>query len=224
MNQENVGKIIKDNRIKLGLTQSELGERLGVSHKTISRWENANYMPDISMLIPICNELNITLEELLNSNKVEEEIIEVASNTINKKQKIIYYLEIFILTILLFTLFIMGRKLFIDNYYKNIIYDKDKINCVINKDKVDIIFSNYSPFIYTSNIIEDEENEYIFINGSYDYEGIKRYSEKYINKSIYNEDINSNKNIYVYYTDYNNVFIKNLDNNIKNSILICKSY
>lgn len=223
MNQENVGKIIKDNRIKLGLTQSELGERLGVSHKTISRWENANYMPDISMLIPICNELNITLEELLNSNKVEEDIIEVASNTINKKQKIIYYLEIFILIILLFTLFIMGRKLFIDNYYKNIIYDKDKINCIVNKDKVDIIFSNYSPFIYTSNIIEDNENEYIFINGSYDYEGIKIYSENYINKSIYNEDINSNKNIYVYYTDYNNVFNKNLDYNIKNSILICKS-
>ena len=223
MNQENVGKKIKENRIKLGLTQSELGEKLGVSHKTISRWENANYMPDISMLIPLCNELNITLEELLNSNNAAKDIIEVASTTINKKQKVIYILEIFILIILLFILFLFGRKIFIDNYYKNIKYDKDKISCTVKDNEIDIIFSNYSPFIYTSNIIEDDENEYIFINGSYDYEGIKKFSKSYINKHIFNEKININKNIYVYYTSYNNVFNKNLDKNINNSILVCKS-
>ena len=221
MNQEKVGKIIKNNRIKLNLTQSELGEKLGVTYKTISRWENGNYMPDISLLIPICKELNITLNELLDSDTPEENIIEVAKKDIVKKKKIIFILELSILFILLVTLFFMGRKIFIDNYYKNINYDKNKIDCKILDDKINIIFKNYLLFIYTSNIIEDDENEYIFVNASYNYDGIKKYSEKYINNNIYIEEIKNNKKIYVYYTDYNNVFSDNLDNNIKNSTLIC---
>lgn len=221
MNQEIVGKTIKENRLKLQLTQSELGEKLGVTYKTISRWENGNYMPDISLLIPLCKELNISLNELLGSDTPEENIIEVAQKNINKKKKIIFILELVLLFILLATLFIMGRKIFIDNYYKNIKYDKNKIYCEVFNDKVNITFKNYSPFIYTSNIIEDDENEYIFVNGSYNYDGIKNYSEKYINNNIYIEEIKNNKKIYVYYTNYNNVFSNNLDNSINNSTLIC---
>ena len=213
MNQEIVGKTIKENRLKLKLTQSELGEKLGVTYKTISRWENGNYMPDISLLIPLCKELNISLNELLDSDTPAENIIEVAQKDINNKKKIII--------ILLITLFIMGIKIFIDNYYKNIKYDNSKIYCEILDDKVNVVFKNYSPFIYTSNIIEDDENEYIFVNGSYNYDGIKKYSEKYVNNNIYIEEVKNNKKIYVYYTNYNNVFSNNLDNSINNSTLIC---
>lgn len=221
MNQEIIGKIIKKNRLKLKLTQSELGERLGVTYKTVSRWENGNYMPDISLLIPLCRELNISLNELLDSDTPEENIIEVAKKDINKKKKIIFILELVLLIILLIILFVMGRKIFVDNYYKNIKYDINKIYCEIIDDKVNITFNNYSPFIYTSNIIEDDENEYIFVNGSYNYDGIKRYSESYINTSKYIEQRKNNKKVYVYYTNLNNVFSKNLDNSIKNSTLIC---
>jgi len=50
MNQEIVGKTIKENRLKSKLNQSELGEKLEVTYKIISRWENSNYMPDIYFL------------------------------------------------------------------------------------------------------------------------------------------------------------------------------
>ena len=65
MDSKKIGAFIAVNRKKKGLTQEQLGERLGVTNKTISRWENGNYMPDLSMLEPLSKELEITLNELL---------------------------------------------------------------------------------------------------------------------------------------------------------------
>ena len=48
MDVKKIGKFIPENRKKKNLTQEQLAEKLGVTSKTISRWENGNYMPDIS--------------------------------------------------------------------------------------------------------------------------------------------------------------------------------
>lgn len=50
MDQIKIGKFIAALRKDKGLTQEQLGEKLGVTNKTISRWENGNYMPDVEML------------------------------------------------------------------------------------------------------------------------------------------------------------------------------
>lgn len=68
-----IGKFIAENRKKKNMTQAQLAEKLGVTAKTISRWENGNYMPDISLLKPISEELGITLNDLLSGEKVEKE-------------------------------------------------------------------------------------------------------------------------------------------------------
>ena len=47
MDIKKIGKFIAVNRKAKGLTQEQLGEMLGVSNKTVSRWENGNYMPDL---------------------------------------------------------------------------------------------------------------------------------------------------------------------------------
>lgn len=73
MDSKKIGAFIALNRKAKGLTQEQLGERLGVSNKTISRWENGNYMPDLSLLEPLSKELGITLNELLAGEKIEEE-------------------------------------------------------------------------------------------------------------------------------------------------------
>lgn len=75
MDEKKIGKFISYNRKNKGLTQEQLGERLGVSNKTISRWENGNYMPDLSLLKPLSEELGITLNELLSGEKIEKENI-----------------------------------------------------------------------------------------------------------------------------------------------------
>lgn len=68
-----IGKFIAENRKKKNMTQEQLAEKLGVTSKTISRWENGNYMPDISILKPLSEELGITLNDLLSGEKVEKE-------------------------------------------------------------------------------------------------------------------------------------------------------
>ena len=68
-----IGKYIAENRKKKNMTQEQLAEKLGVTSKTISRWENGNYMPDISLLKPLSEELGITLNDLLSGEKVEKE-------------------------------------------------------------------------------------------------------------------------------------------------------
>ena len=65
MDQIKTGKFIAYLRKQHNLTQEALGEKLGVTNKTVSRWENANYMPDIEMLQLLSKELNVSVNELL---------------------------------------------------------------------------------------------------------------------------------------------------------------
>lgn len=72
MDQEKIGKFIAECRKKRKMTQSELGEKLGVTEKSISNWENGRNMPDLSLFRPLCNELNISLNDLMSGEKVTE--------------------------------------------------------------------------------------------------------------------------------------------------------
>ena len=72
MNQEKIGKFIADCRKQKKMTQCELGEKLGVTEKSISNWENGRNMPDLSLFKPLCEELNITINELLSGEKISE--------------------------------------------------------------------------------------------------------------------------------------------------------
>ena len=69
MDQVAIGKFIFKKRKELNFTQEQLAERLGVSHKTISKWETGKCMPDYSIIEPLCQELNITLAELLDGEE-----------------------------------------------------------------------------------------------------------------------------------------------------------
>ena len=66
MDQAKTGRFISELRRKKSLTQEELGRRLGVSNKTVSRWENGNYMPDIETLRLLSREFSVSMEELLD--------------------------------------------------------------------------------------------------------------------------------------------------------------
>ena len=76
MDLDKIGKFIALNRKNKGLTQEQLAEKLGVTNKTVSRWETGKYMPDLSLLKPLSEEFGITLNELLSGEKIEKEKIE----------------------------------------------------------------------------------------------------------------------------------------------------
>ena len=73
MNQEKIGKFISICRKEKNLTQQELAEKLGVTDKSIGNWENARCMPDLSLFKPLCDELGITINELLSGERIEKE-------------------------------------------------------------------------------------------------------------------------------------------------------
>ena len=63
-----VGNLISKLREEKGLSQSELGSKLGVTNKAVSRWENGKNMPDLSLFKPLCDILEISITELLIEN------------------------------------------------------------------------------------------------------------------------------------------------------------
>ena len=77
MDAKKIGSFIAERRKDKKMTQMQFGEKLGVTAKTISRWENGNYMPDIALLIPIAELLGVTVNELLigecNKEKATDE-------------------------------------------------------------------------------------------------------------------------------------------------------
>ena len=101
MNQEKIGKFIAECRKNKKLTQQDLAEKLNVSDRTIGNWENGRNMPDLSLFKPLCDELDITINELLSGEKIKKEVyqekfeeniintIDYSSKKIKEKSKII---------------------------------------------------------------------------------------------------------------------------------------
>ena len=77
MNQTVTGKFIALKRKQKNLTQEQLAEKLGVSNKTISKWETGKCMPDYSIVKSLCEELGVTMAELLDGEKAGDKSVRV---------------------------------------------------------------------------------------------------------------------------------------------------
>ncbi len=80
MDQIKIGKFIAALRKEKCLTQEQLGEKLGVTNKTISRWENGNYMPDVEMLSLLSKEFGVSINELISGEKLLAEDFKKAAD------------------------------------------------------------------------------------------------------------------------------------------------
>ena len=69
MNQENIGKFIRENRKKMGLSQAELAEKLGVTYQAVSKWENGKNLPDMLVLKELSDLFNVNIDEILNGKE-----------------------------------------------------------------------------------------------------------------------------------------------------------
>ena len=112
MNQEKIGKFISKCRKDKKMTQAELAEKLGVTDKSIGNWENGRNMPDLSLFKPLCDELDISINDLLSGEKIskekyQEKFEENIVNTIDySTKKINKYSNIIGLLLVIFGLFI----------------------------------------------------------------------------------------------------------------------
>ena len=119
MDQIKIGKFILNCRKEKGLTQEQLAEKLGVTSKSISRWENGNTMPDYSLLKDLCNELDINVNELLSGekikgndymNKSEENLIKLRKQ-IDKRKKILKIIS-YIISAIIIIAFVLNMIFF----------------------------------------------------------------------------------------------------------------
>ena len=108
MDQIKIGKFIADERKRKGYTQKQLSEKLEISDKTISKWERGNGFPEVSLLLPLCNELEITVNELLSGErlqamdykkKAEENMVNLVKEAQESKKKIIMSAMVSVLVI-----------------------------------------------------------------------------------------------------------------------------
>ncbi|MBQ7912276.1 MAG: helix-turn-helix domain-containing protein [Clostridia bacterium] len=72
MDQMTTGKFIAERRKARGLTQRELADLLNISDKTVSKWERGGGLPEVSLMLPLCKELDISVNELLSGRKLSD--------------------------------------------------------------------------------------------------------------------------------------------------------
>jgi len=96
MNQIKIGEFIASQRKKKNLTQAALADKLGITDRAVSKWERGKGLPDVSLMLDLCNVFGITVNELLcgeimdmDNNKNEDLLLDMAKE-LEQKNKIIW--------------------------------------------------------------------------------------------------------------------------------------
>lgn len=103
MDQQKIGAFLKELRNEKNLTQEQLAEKLGVSRRTVSRWETGNNMPDFAILIEMADYYDVDLRELLDGERksekmnkeLEETVLKVADYSNEEKMRLTKKLHVF---------------------------------------------------------------------------------------------------------------------------------
>ena len=115
-----IGKYIASKRKSLGMTQKQLAEKLGMSDKSVSKWERGVCLPDVSVYKELCSILGISLNEFLAGEDIAQEnliqksetnIIEVIKDNINK-EKCLKVMKYILLVISIFALSVLGFAIY----------------------------------------------------------------------------------------------------------------
>ena len=203
MNQEKVGKFIKDIRIKNKLTQKEFADKFGVTYQAVSKWENGKNLPDINILKDICNEYSVSLDEVVIGTKKESD-------------KKIYILKI-ALIIGIFVIFLgIGIVIYFNNKNSNS-FEFKTLTSTCNNFKVSgsIAYNDIKSSIYISHV---------------DYcGGDDNISYKKLSCILYEVDKDVKKEVSKYSYDKNKAitlekFLSDVTFNIDNYAKVCKSY
>ena len=107
MNQIKIGKFIAECRKMVNLTQIQLADKLGITDKAISKWERGIAMPDSSLMLELCDILGISVNELLNGEKIimennnqkNEQLLLDMAKELEKKNKTIWNAMWIIMTV-----------------------------------------------------------------------------------------------------------------------------
>lgn len=173
MDQERIGKTIKEIRTNNKLSQNDFAKKYGVTYQAVSKWENGKNIPDIQILKQICSDYNISLEELLEGNKKEK----------TSSKKIIIISTIILITIVSIILLVLLNKEEPTFEFKTLSSTTENFklegSIAYNKDKTSIYISDVT---YTG---EDKDTEYKEIKSTlYEIDGKTKKEISTYNKSL----------------------------------------
>ena len=128
MDQIKTGQFIKTCRKEKNLTQREVAEKLNISEKTVSKWETGNGLPEVSLMLPLCELLEISVNELLSGEKLDEKryvekaeqnIISLMDEKAQAKKHLIFAVIIAVVTLVAgFTLILFAKYMEMDTWLK----------------------------------------------------------------------------------------------------------
>ena len=109
MDQKKTGDFLKELRKEQSLTQEQVAEKLGVSSRTISRWETGTYMPDISMLVDIAEMYDVDVREIIDGERkqenmnieVKETAIKMADYSVMEKKNLLKWIRLMSISIMI---------------------------------------------------------------------------------------------------------------------------
>lgn len=197
MNQEKIGKFIFTLRKEKNFTQQELADKIGVTDRAISKWENGRGMPDLSLMKPLCEELGITINELISGERISKDdyqvkLEETVFNTINYSNKKIKK------TNKIFKTIISGFLILISLLIMMFIIDVKRMN-----DNKPVIFSTWG-FKYAPPIDLYEDEIYLSIKNYLTFKGDSEVKNHLTEKTFVSmqtyllEEKIKNKKYYVY--------------------------
>ena len=107
MNQEKIGKFIATLRKEQNLTQMQLAEKLGITDRAVSKWERGKSLPDVSVMLELCELLHIEVGDLLNGERImkdnydeqQEQLLLDMAKDLEKKTKVIWNAMWIIMTV-----------------------------------------------------------------------------------------------------------------------------
>lgn len=150
MDQVHIGRFIAECRRQKKMTQEQLAEKLGVTSKSVSRWENGNTMPDYSLLQDLCSELNITVNELLSGEKIKESdyVIKAEENFIYLKKKVDRVIKV--MDIISYVILGVMVFLFILHTYFNWLYRGPWDDSMFSKISIILLIILAIPYLLTA--------------------------------------------------------------------------
>ena len=186
MNQEKIGKFIAEIRKEKKLTQEELATKLGITKNAVSKWERGISMMDMSLLIPVCDILEVSITELLNGERIDNESLKeqtekAIKNTIDFTDRKMRFSKIksSIITIIILVLLIsfgyFGYKFYLINKYT---FDRPTnveqvLKGINNKSEIKIIKRtlNEDEYFITDNFkIRNDFKDYVMDKKNSDFE------------------------------------------------------
>ena len=159
MDCKKIGEYIQLKRKAIGITQQDLGDKLGVTSKAVSKWECGVALPDVSLFKDLSEVLNIEIEELLNGEDNKEIPVD--------KKKNIAIIVLSSITFLLLIISILLGIFFYNNYDKVHVYELESNNKEFDLDGKIIVIGD-KKFLALNNIKYNLDKEIYFSNMAYE--------------------------------------------------------